>query len=93
MSNLQFAEEFQSAPSLSLLCRSPNIPSCYHHRDVTFEINNIITIIIIVVQKMKIPELSRGDETVAVLVEDAERLPDFLLAALITIKKNQQLKN
>ena len=41
---------------------------------------------------MKIPELSRGDETVAVLVEDAERLPDLLLAALLTIKKNQQLK-
>ena len=47
----------------------------------------IITIIITI--KMKIPELSRGDETVAVLVEDAERLPDFLLAALITIKKKK----
>ena len=29
---------------------------------------------------MKIPELSRGDETVAVLVEHAEGLADLLLA-------------
>merc|ERR1719336_3566857 len=30
-----------------------------------------------------VPELSRGDETVAVLVEDAERLPDLLLAVCV----------
>ena len=47
------------------------------------KITNIIISIIIVVHKMKIPELSRGDETVAILVEDAERLPDLLLAALL----------
>merc|ERR1712117_692932 len=29
------------------------------------------------------PELSRGDETVAILVEDAERLPDLLLAVCV----------
>merc|ERR1711910_189913 len=30
-----------------------------------------------------VPELSRGDETVAVLVEDAERLPNLLLAVCV----------